>query len=34
MDAMIAATAIQNGMVSATLNRRHFEWLGIPLVTF
>ena len=34
MDALIAATAIANGMKPATLNRRHFERLGVELVEF
>jgi toxin FitB len=34
MDALIAAIAMENGMVVATLNRGHFERLGVELVEF
>jgi hypothetical protein len=34
MDGLIAATAVANGMVVATLNRKHFEQLGVELVEF
>ncbi|MDE3104013.1 MAG: type II toxin-antitoxin system VapC family toxin [Acidobacteriota bacterium] len=34
MDALIAATAVANGMVLATLNRKDFEKLGVELVEF
>lgn len=34
MDALVAAIAVANGMVVATLNRRHFEQLGVKLVEF
>jgi len=34
MDGLIAATAVANGMVVATLNRKHFEQLGVELVKF
>jgi predicted nucleic acid-binding protein len=34
MDAMIAATAVANGMAVATLNRKDFEKLGVELVEF
>jgi predicted nucleic acid-binding protein len=34
MDGIIAATAVANGMVVATLNRKHFEQLGVELVEF
>ena len=34
MDALIAATALANGMVVATLNRKDFEKLGVELVEF
>jgi predicted nucleic acid-binding protein len=34
MDVMIAATAVANGMVVATLNRKDFEKLGVELVEF
>jgi predicted nucleic acid-binding protein len=33
-DALIAATARVHGLRLATLNRRHFEWLGVKLVKF
>jgi toxin FitB len=33
-DALIAATAIVHGMTVATLNRTHFENLGVELVEF
>jgi predicted nucleic acid-binding protein len=33
-DCMIAATAVANGMVVATLNRKDFEKLGVELVEF
>ena len=33
-DAYIAATARVHGMSVATLNRKHFEWLGVELVGF
>jgi predicted nucleic acid-binding protein len=34
MDALIAATARVNGLKVATLNRKHFEKLGVELVEF
>ncbi|HEY5382388.1 MAG TPA: PIN domain-containing protein [Acidobacteriaceae bacterium] len=34
MDALIAAIAVANGMVVATLNRKHFEKLGVELAEF
>ncbi len=34
MDVLIAATAVANGMVVATLNRKDFEPLGVALVEF
>jgi predicted nucleic acid-binding protein len=34
MHALIAATAVANGMTVATLNRKDFEPLGVPLVEF
>lgn len=34
MDCLIAATALANGMVVATLNRKDFEKLGVELVEF
>ena len=34
MDVLIAATAVANGMVVATLNRKDFEQLGVELVEF
>jgi predicted nucleic acid-binding protein len=34
MDGLIAAAAVANGMVVATLNRKHFEQLGVELVEF
>jgi toxin FitB len=34
MDALIAATALVHGMAVVTLNRKHFERLGVELVTF
>jgi len=34
MDALIAATAVANGMTVATLNRKDFEPLGVQLVEF
>jgi predicted nucleic acid-binding protein len=34
MDAIIAATAMANDMGLATLNRKHFERLGVELVKF
>ncbi len=34
MDALIAATALVNGMQVATMNQKHFERLGVELVTF
>lgn len=33
-DALLAATAIVHGLQLATLNRRHFERLGVELVKF
>ncbi len=33
-DTLIAATARVHGMAVATLNRKHFEWLGVELVEF
>lgn len=33
-DALIAATAIVHGLQLATLNRKHFERLGVELVKF
>lgn len=33
-DALIAATAIVHGLTIATLNRKHFEPLGVALVRF
>jgi predicted nucleic acid-binding protein len=33
-DALIAATAIVHGLKLATLNRKHFERLGVEMVTF
>lgn len=33
-DALIAATARVHGLKVATLNRTHFEWLGVELVEF
>ena len=33
-DALIAATAIVHGLKLATLNRKHFERLGVELVKF
>jgi hypothetical protein len=33
-DTLIAATAKVHGLVVATLNRKHFELLGVPLVEF
>jgi predicted nucleic acid-binding protein len=33
-DVLIAATAIVHGLTLATLNRKHFERLGVDLVTF
>jgi len=33
-DALIAATAKVHGLKVATLNRKHFEWLGVGLVEF
>lgn len=34
MDALIAAIAVENGMVVATLNRKDFERLGVQMVDF
>ncbi len=34
MDALIAATAMAHAMTLATLNRKHFEMLGVELVEF
>jgi len=34
MDTLIAATALANGMLIATLNRKDFEQLGVELVEF
>jgi hypothetical protein len=34
MDTLIAAIAVHNGMVVATLNRRDFERLGVEIVEF
>jgi hypothetical protein len=34
MDALIGATAMVNDMALATLNRRHFQRLGVELVKF
>ena len=34
MDALIAATAVANGMAVATLNRKDFAKLGVELVEF
>ncbi len=34
MDVLLASTALAEGMVVATLNRKHFEVLGVPLVEF
>ena len=34
MDCLVAATAVANGMAVATLNRKHFEKLGVELVEF
>lgn len=34
IDALIAATALAYGLALATLNRRHFERLGLELVKF
>jgi len=34
MDGLIAATAVANAMVVATLNRKHFEQLGVELAEF
>lgn len=34
MDALIAASAMANDLVLATLNRKHFEKLGVKLVAF
>jgi predicted nucleic acid-binding protein len=34
MDALIAATAVANGLTVATLNRKDFEPLGVELVKF
>ena len=34
MDALIGATAMVNDMTLATLNRKHFERLGLKLVDF
>lgn len=33
-DALIAATAQVHGLRMVTLNRKHFEWLGVELVEF
>lgn len=33
-DALIAATARVHGLKIATLDRNHFEWLGVELVAF
>jgi toxin FitB len=34
MDTLIAAIAVDNGMIVATLNRRDFERLGVEIVQF
>lgn len=34
LDALIAATAVAKGRKVATLNRKHFEKLGVDLVEF
>ncbi len=34
MEALIAATAITHGLTMVTLNRRHFEELGVQQVSF
>ncbi len=34
MDVLIAAIAVDNGMIVATLNRKDFERLGVELVEF
>ena len=34
MDTLIAAIAVDNGMIAATLNRRGFERLGVEIVEF
>jgi predicted nucleic acid-binding protein len=34
MDTLIAAIAVDNGMVVATLNRKDFERLGVEIVEF
>jgi len=34
MNALIAATAMVHDMALATLNRQHFERLGVELVEF
>lgn len=34
MDSLIAATALVHGMSVATINQKHFEWLGVELVRF
>jgi hypothetical protein len=34
MDTLIAAIAVDNGMVVATLNRRDFERIGVEIVEF
>ncbi|HEY0307933.1 MAG TPA: PIN domain-containing protein [Acidobacteriaceae bacterium] len=34
LDVVIAATAQEHGLSLATLNRKHFERLGVELVTF
>jgi predicted nucleic acid-binding protein len=34
MDTLVAAIALENGMVVATLNRKDFEQLGVEMVQF
>jgi predicted nucleic acid-binding protein len=34
MDTLIAAIAVDNGMVVATLNKKDFERLGVEIVAF
>jgi predicted nucleic acid-binding protein len=34
MDTLIAAIAVDNGMIVATLNRNDFERLGVEIVQF
>jgi predicted nucleic acid-binding protein len=34
MDTLIAAIAVDNGMIVATLNRTDFERLGVEIVQF